>query len=94
MAKQVEITKERIQKFWEKCGLLQRLRKAYGKGGYNVPPIDLNNLFKIAWDLAVAKIGNGDKEIGRSLLFREWQNLIDGGEDPDMALFLVIEKVI
>ena len=102
------ITRERIQKFWEWCGLSKR-------GGYwwydssgkhltsEVPPIDLNNLFKYAVPKLLEREGcevaltkYPDEDHWNGCLWTNVEPFIDINEedkDPATALFLAIEKV-
>ena len=60
-------TEVQIKEFWTKCGLVEQHTGSWYVneiGGEFVrqetPPIDLNNLFKYAWDKAVERLADID----------------------------------
>lgn len=107
-----EPTEAEKREFWEWCGFVQEevqerdytmthFRAPDGKIWYNcLPPIDLNNLFEYAWDLAVERLAEQEQvdsyQAKWSLIIRWvelWDDLWDIIKDPAQALCQVLEQV-
>jgi hypothetical protein len=99
-----EITRERLQRFWEKCGF--REVDYTHKTGYDIlkpdgyyygvlfPDLDLNNLFKYA----VPKL-NKPITIYKMIIAEFWTAKIGAtiqrrDNDPAVALFLALEEAL
>ena len=96
-------TKARVKKFWEKCGVkgklgyIEDIGEKEGKLVYVSPPIDLNNLFKYAWDLAIDTLMNTQglrRTQAKQRLFDIWQHCIEEGNSSEDALFWAIYEAM
>ncbi len=92
-----EPAQEQIKEFWERyeytgklAGIEPVAGEEEGKLVYVSPPIDLNNLFKYAVPIAVAKCGL--VEFRTSLLGSIYKAIYDN-EDPALALFWALWQV-
>ena len=114
-----EPTKEQIKEFWEKLGFKYVFGKTIRTGEFTeqnyywesptgtkypeLPPIDLNNLFKWAVPVVIDKLRKDNFVVPLLVLFDCWHNqivtLAGTSDTQDMeliilALFRAIQKVI
>lgn len=101
-----EPTQEQIKEFWEWCGFAydEKDRGSTWVGGKwkygtgyswtELPPIDLNTLFRWATPKVIPLLKGSDHEFfGWKRLLDNWLPYLVLGEDPALALFWVLWQV-
>lgn len=90
----MELSTERIKRFWDKLGVVKSTVYEQGLGYIEVyPPVGLEQLFKHAVPVAIQELMKrldiGEYVVWKELFNRWHKNMMDWSERPNSAMFIV-----